>query len=74
MLEKDIIQKNFNCYKANETVMITQEVSIHRSSSTGEIDMQKNTSFDCSHAVTCGIGKTSGKTTNYDWSKCIYPK
>lgn len=72
MSEIDILQEDFECHQANETVTITQEILIHRSSSTGEIDARAPRSFDCSHADTCGVGKSTGKKISYDWSKCIY--
>lgn len=66
MPEKEILQEDFNCHQTNEIVTITQEVLIHRSSSSGEIDMKKPISFDCSHADTCGVGKISGANRSYD--------
>lgn len=57
MPEKEILEEEFDCHQANEIVTITREVLIHRSSSTGEIDMEKPISFDCDHAETCGCVK-----------------
>jgi hypothetical protein len=73
MSKREIQYEVFNCSKMGAKVKITREVLIHRSSGTGEIDAKFTTSIDCDHKTDCGVGKASGLSISYDWTKCVHP-
>lgn len=73
MSERDIQYEVFNCTKMGAEVTITREILLHRSSATGEVDARVTTRIDCDHKSECGVGKSSGPSTSYDWAKCVHP-
>lgn len=73
-METKIIREDFDCRNVAEIVTLTKTISIHRSSRTGEIDSEIPTYTNCSHASACGVGKKSGNSINYDWSRCVLQK
>lgn len=63
----------YNCQKINSKVSVTSKFLIHRSSATGEVDKEIQTSFDCNKSKECGVEEISGMSATYNWKKCIHP-
>jgi hypothetical protein len=63
---------SYYCTKVSSNVKITCDYLIHYNSS-GEIDLESPTSFECDKYLECGVVEKSGIATNYNWEKCIHP-
>jgi len=73
-MEKEIREEEFDCEKASSIVTVTHEIAIHRDAVTRKVDRETPVQFECSHADACGVGKSSGFSTTYNWDECIYKK
>jgi len=73
MSKRDVQYEDFECTKMGTIVYITRTILINRSARTGDIDSQHTIKLDCNHKSDCGVGESSGRSTTYDWNKCVYP-
>lgn len=73
MDNREIKKEMFGCSKIGKKVVISRNILLHRSSSTGDIDIKVTTSIDCDQKYNCGIGTSSGLITTLDWKNCVHP-
>lgn len=74
MPEIIIRRKIFACSKIGESVTIEQEILIHRSGATGDVDMEVVRGWDCDHKSHCDVCRQERIGVSYDWEKCVYNK
>lgn len=71
MREKEIESTRFYCHKVSNFVIITQEILIHQSSRGDGAVNKLPISFECNHAVSCGVVQSSGE---FNYETCIHTK